>query len=39
MRLAPPKFDFGQLPRGDIYYRSNDLDAAGFTPLRFSNNV
>src|SRR6266446_10250059 len=24
MRLAPPKFDFGQLPSGDIHYRADD---------------
>src|SRR6267378_7358223 len=39
MLFAPPKFDFGQLPRGDIHHRANDLDGAGYISLRFSNNV
>jgi hypothetical protein len=39
MRLAPPKFDFGQLASSDIHYRADDLDGAGFTSLRFSDNV
>ncbi len=39
MRLAPPKFDFGQLPSSDIHYRADDLDGAGFTSLRFPDNV
>jgi hypothetical protein len=38
MRFAPPKFDFGQLPSGDIHYRADNLDAV-FTPLRFPHNV
>src|ERR1700730_17618981 len=39
MRLAPPKFDFGQLPSSHIHYRADDLDGTGFTSLRFSDNV
>jgi hypothetical protein len=39
MRLAPPKVDFGELPRGDIHDRANDLDGAGFTSRRFSDNM
>jgi len=39
MRLAPPKFDFGQLSSSDIHHRAYDLDDAGFTSLCFSDNV
>ncbi len=39
MCLAPPKFEFGQLSSGDIHYRADDLDCAGFASLRFSDNV
>jgi hypothetical protein len=39
LHFAPPKFDFGPLPRGDIHYRADNLDAAGFTRLGFSNDV
>src|SRR5580704_14902517 len=33
MRLAPPKFDFGQLPSSHIHYRTDDLDGTGFISL------
>src|SRR6266436_5227036 len=28
MRLAPPKFDFGQLPSSDIHHRTYELETA-----------